>query len=261
MLSLASYSVYLGNIDISAGIIIFILAVAGYNFAIRDKQNGMLRIIILLLVFWALFSQQNHGRDLLWPHYIEFMSIQKTLLLNLNLEKVLTAIILGSYLIGPTLSRAYLRKLLHSRLIILGGIYLAIIISVSVILHVFIKSNQETSYFINIVAKLFLISFSQEILYRLVIQRWVYDLARIKFGASAGWLAIALVSVVYGLFHLKLGLIMALFTTFVGAAYGYIYQKSGKIEAAILVHFAFRLTFCLIVAFLGRKYNIPFSIF
>lgn len=259
-LLLSVYAAHLGIIDVSATIIIVIMAIAGYNFVHRDSQNGMLRIIILLLVFWALFSEANSGHVLLWTSYVQLVAIQKAIVIKLNFEKILTALLLGAYLIRPKFSIKYWLRIFNSALTMLILVYVLLLLPLFVILNVFSDLNLGDIHLFNLFTNLFLISFTEEVLFRLIIQNWLYQLVKIKFGAAARWLPIVAVSIIYGLFHAKFGYFIVLLTIFVGAAYGYIYQKSGKIEAAILVHFALRLTFCLFVAFVGRELHIPMNI-
>ena len=58
---------------------------------------------------------------------------------------------------------------------------------------------------------------------------------------TAAWTAIGAVSLLFGLAHLAGGLAYAWVATFASIGYGWAYQRSGRIEVAIVTHFALNL--------------------
>jgi uncharacterized protein len=58
---------------------------------------------------------------------------------------------------------------------------------------------------------------------------------------TAAWFAIVTVSLIFGLAHLAGGLAYALVATVASIGYGWAYQRSGRIEVAIVTHFALNL--------------------
>ena len=258
---LAIYAAFLGTISISSAIVILILAVAGYHLLQRHGQkDGIIRVIILLLIAWSLFSQDHDGKILSWTSYIEMIRSTHPISIKLTFEKVLVALLIASYLLSTKFSLEYWHKIINSGLSVLFLAYIALLLPLVIFLHLYGGLAIGQQNLTNLLLNLFLLCFTDEIIFRQVLQNWLHQIIQIKFGGVSKWLPILLVSLIYSLFHLEYGLIMVLFTLFVGTAYGYIYQKSGKIEAAILVHFALSLTFCLVITFLAGQRLLPIII-
>lgn len=59
---------------------------------------------------------------------------------------------------------------------------------------------------------------------------------------AAPLLSLLLTALLFGLFHYKSGVLMIIFAFLAGIGYGYAFQKSEKIESAILVHFGVNIT-------------------
>ncbi|GAB2927841.1 lysostaphin resistance A-like protein [Rheinheimera gaetbuli] len=94
-----------------------------------------------------------------------------------------------------------------------------------------------------IFCNLFLTCVAEEALFRGVLQRPLGQwLLQKGLGANAAsWLAIASVSAVFGLAHIGAGWAYALVAVVASIGYGWVYQRSGRIEVAVLAHFALNL--------------------
>lgn len=68
----------------------------------------------------------------------------------------------------------------------------------------------------------------------------------IKGGA---WIALSLASILFGCMHYQGGMVYIILATLAGMGYGYVYQRSGKIESSILLHFLVNL-----IHFIGFSY-------
>ena len=84
---------------------------------------------------------------------------------------------------------------------------------------------------------------AEEALFRGVLQRTLRDwLAQREHTAqNASWLAIALISVLFGLAHLAGGWAYAGVAAVASIGYGWAYQRSGRLEVAVLTHFVVNL--------------------
>jgi|GEM_PF-3450299 len=261
-LLLSLYAGYLGEISYSSIVVIFILAFAGYHFTLRNgDKNTVLRIILLMLVFWALLNEDYDGRMITWSGYMDMITNSKKFIVTLNFEKILAATLLASYLYRPKLSLQYWQKIFTSAWSILFLVYVALLLPLTILLHFFVDFNIGNGHLNTLLLNVFLVAFAEEVLFRGVLQNWLTQIIRIKIGVSASWIAIMLVSVLYGLVHVKYGFFIVLFSILVGGAYGYVYRKSGKIEVAILVHFAFSLTFCFVLAYYGHSDYLPVVVY
>jgi len=97
------------------------------------------------------------------------------------------------------------------------------------------------------VGNLFITCIAEEAFFRLLIQAPLQDgLKKIRFGAV---IALIITSILFGLVHAGGGWIMVLGATLAGLGYGYAYLRTGRVEAAILLHFALNLTHFLFFAY------------
>ncbi len=94
-----------------------------------------------------------------------------------------------------------------------------------------------------IACNLLLTCIAEEALFRGVLQRPLRDvlLGRGVGESAASWLAIALVSLLFGLAHLAGGWAYAGVAAVASIGYGWAYQRSGRLEVAVLTHFAVNL--------------------
>lgn len=94
-----------------------------------------------------------------------------------------------------------------------------------------------------IACNLLLTCVAEEALFRGVLQRPLRDwlTQRGSSAQSAAWLAIGLVSVSFGLAHLAGGWAYACVAAVASIGYGWAYQRSGRLEVAVLTHFAVNL--------------------
>ncbi len=94
-----------------------------------------------------------------------------------------------------------------------------------------------------IACNLLLTCVAEEALFRGVLQRPLRDwlTQRSSSAQSAAWLAIGLVSVLFGLAHLAGGWAYACVAAVASIGYGWAYQRSGRLEVAVLTHFAVNL--------------------
>lgn len=94
-----------------------------------------------------------------------------------------------------------------------------------------------------IACNLLLTCVAEEALFRGLLQRPLRDALSgrgVREGAAA-WLAIVLISLLFGLAHLAGGWAYACVAAVASVGYGWAYQRSGRIEVAVLTHFAVNL--------------------
>jgi len=83
---------------------------------------------------------------------------------------------------------------------------------------------------------LFLVCAAEEMFFRRYVQGGLSEIfSRYKWGAIA---SLILAASFFGLAHFKGGLSYVILSTIAGLIYGYAYAKTGRVEAAILTHFA-----------------------
>lgn len=94
-----------------------------------------------------------------------------------------------------------------------------------------------------IACNLLLTCVAEEALFRGLLQRPLRDalLGRGVREGAAAWLAISLISLLFGLVHLAGGWAYASVAAVASVGYGWAYQRSGRIEVAVLTHFTVNL--------------------
>lgn len=88
---------------------------------------------------------------------------------------------------------------------------------------------------------------AEESMFRGFIQRQLQQMWRNVRGGA--WLALGVAAVLFGLAHFAGGVTYVVLATVAGAGYGWVYLRTGRIEASILTHFALNATH-----FLGFTY-------
>lgn len=82
---------------------------------------------------------------------------------------------------------------------------------------------------------LFFTCITEEVIFRGIIQKWLFSLFRnIRLGKM---LALCLASILFGIAHFPGGSKYVLLATVAGMFYGYVYWKTEKIESSVLFHF------------------------
>jgi membrane protease YdiL (CAAX protease family) len=92
---------------------------------------------------------------------------------------------------------------------------------------------------------LFIVAFSEEVFFRGFLQKQLMlFFSKHKGGLEkfSSVLSLALASLAFAAFHLRGGILLVAFAFVAGMFYGYAFQRSEKIEAAILTHFCFNFT-------------------
>jgi len=94
-----------------------------------------------------------------------------------------------------------------------------------------------------VACNLLLTCVAEEALFRGLLQRPLRDalIGRGVREATAVWVAITLISLLFGLAHLAGGWAYACVAAVASLGYGWAYQRSGRIEVAVLTHFAVNL--------------------
>lgn len=254
----AILATYNGDISVSSVVILVLLAITGHQYSQSDEhKNSLLRINIVLLALWALWSKDHQGHLISWTNYVQLAAKNRGITIQVTFEKIIAAILLGAFLLRSEHNIRNLKSVFSGKWMFYLISYIIFLIPISIALYLFAGLNISAKSLSGLLATVFLLSFIEEIIYRHLLQNWLHQIIKIKYKAVASWLPIIIISAIYGIFHAQNGVNFAIFYFLVGAAYGYIYQKSGKIEVAISVHFALRLTFGLILTFWGYELALP----
>ena len=175
---------------------------------------------------------------------IQLSEISSQFSMGINLEKFICALIMASFLIP--LARSWMEWKTIFKEFFFPFIILTLILITPAILTHFVKFNFKISMntILFSLDSLFVVSFAEEVFFRGFLQnniQLIMDKLFINKNKIVYILPILISSIIFAMFHLYGGYLLAAFAFIASIFYGYAYQKSSKIESAILVHFCFNL--------------------
>jgi membrane protease YdiL (CAAX protease family) len=128
------------------------------------------------------------------------------------------------------------RQLARPALRIIGGTVVGVLAVAWAVGHIRVDPKWPAIAPAHLAANLLFVCVAEEAFFRGLLQD---RLARVLQRWPRGhWLALALASVLFGLAHLGKGPVMAGLATLAGVGYGLAYARTGRIEPAVLAHFA-----------------------
>ncbi len=139
---------------------------------------------------------------------------------------------------------------------LLTGLAATIILIPASILLGYVKVDIKWTNFFFLFAlhNLFFVCFAEEAIFRGFIQKYLMiTLQNFKWGK---WLALFIAALLFGLAHIKGGLVYAGLAAVAGLFYGYAFLKTNKIETSVITHFAVN-----IIHFVGFTYPALYTAF
>ena len=211
-----------------------------------QQSHKIYRLITALLVFILGLALELHlipgFHNPLILHKIQFTPDAIPFTLYLNLDK--TAV--GLIIIGLTLTRIdslslwqqTIRQVFYRLPIVL------LIIMLLSFLFGYVKFEMKfpEQLWIWILSNLFFTCLAEEGLFRGFLQKSLND---IPWKSKYLSLPLILPAIIFGLLHYQGGIKYVFLATFAGILYGWVYQKTKRIEASILTHFLLNLTHIL----------------
>lgn len=178
---------------------------------------------------------------------IQLSPLSKPFNMYLSFDKGVMALILGCF-IRPSLNNTQQISLWNRHVIFALSGSIAVI-SILGLLSRYIAIDPKFSplFFIWGIHNLFFVCFAEELLFRGVIQKTFSDFfEKYHLGFI---LPLLLSSILFGLVHYKGGIAYIGLATITGIFYGYAYQKTKRVEAAILVHFCLNASHFLLFTY------------
>ncbi|WP_161597533.1 CPBP family intramembrane glutamic endopeptidase [Fluviispira multicolorata] len=200
-------------------------------------------IVILCFLYILIAEDFPYSTEIPIFTGVKFSSISKPFWLDINVEKTVCAVSMAAILMKRCQTFNEWKKIFKEAFLPL--LIITVIIIPCGVLTGFIKFDFKLAagafYFLSI--NLFLVCVAEEVFFRGFLQKRIFDFLSKHFKSkiSAPILANVLVALLFGYAHLYSGYLFATFAFIAGLGYGYAYQKSGKIESAILVHFGLNL--------------------
>lgn len=234
---------YSNQLDWSALVSLLLFAVAAYYSQAKKTTDGRRVLATFTVIFLScgLASHQLPGFNglLVLDHvYLSTAALPYSLYLNFD-KAVIGILILG--LGGPVLIRSQkemlltIKQILPSILMItLGIMVLALVLGL-----VRFEPKLSSHVFIWALTNLLFTCVAEEALFRGFIQKKLTLMLGNRKNSS--YTALIIAACLFGLAHYTGGKSYVLLATMAGLGYGWVYQKTRRIEASILTHFSLNL--------------------
>ena len=221
------------------------------RFPLRSLSRSIAFAIFLFFAI-ALSDHMLPGfNNLLVFHNVEFSSDSIPFSMYLNFDKTAVGIFIYLIFLKDTNQTLFDRKQLAFAFKILGLLTVVMLPLALATHYVRIDPKIPSGAVLWSLNNLFFVSFSEEALYRGFIQGGMSKLlARASYGR---WVPLIVSSLTFGLDHYQGGLPYISLATIAGLFYGYTYQRTRNLEAAMLVHFGLNLLHFLFFSYPSLK--------
>ena len=234
-------SFFSGYISYPSLLLIILFALASF-FYVNVKSKYLkfsIFIIISAFIFIVMKNLIPDSKGIPIFQGIKFSPISAPFSMKINIEKAVCGIILTAFIIKRCRSFSEWKKIIQETFIPL--IALVVILMSPAVLTNFVKFDFKIpeGMILFILNNLLLTCVAEEVFFRGFLQKNLFEFFNnnLKMKQSAQMFSILIASLAFGYFHLYSGILMAIFAFIAGIGYGYAYQRSWKLESAILVHF------------------------
>ncbi len=217
-------------------------------FFYKNSKKTIIRFFLSLLIIFFAALPFSHvilsSKHITIFDGIRFSTISAPFWMGINIEKSICGIILAAFLLKISRSFSEWKTILKEFLPIY--IILTLILLLPAFITGFIKYDFKLpdNMYLFIANNLLLTCLAEEVIFRGFLQKNIHDILAktFKMSQAAPLVSITFTSLLFGILHFKSGFLMVIFAFIAGIGYGYAYQKSWKIETAILVHFGVNIT-------------------
>lgn len=232
---------FLGYISYPSLLLIILFALASFFYV--NSKNKYLKFLIFILISVFIFILMKNlipdSKGISVFQGIKFSPISAPFSMKINIEKGVCGIFLAAFIIKKRKSFSEWKKIIRE--IFIPLVVLVAVLMTPAILTNFVKFDYKIpdGLLLFILNNLLLTCVAEEVFFRGFLQKNLFDFFNndLKMKKSATMFSILIASMAFGYFHLYSGFLMAIFAFIAGIGYGYAYQKSWKLESAILVHF------------------------
>lgn len=208
-------------------------------------KNKYAFFLILILSIPLMFHFSFLGFDnykyinavTLSPHAVPYS-------LYFNLDK--TAV--GIFIIAFSFKSLKVNVLFIAKQLAIHLLLMALLFFVLTTVLGYSKFEPKLPYFtpVWIVVNLFFTCLAEEAIFRRLIQQKVYETVSSKYALA---ISLLVASLAFGIAHYNGGILYVLLASVAGLFYGYIYYKTKRIEASMLLHVLFNLTHLLLFTY------------
>lgn len=236
-----------GIIDFYGAMYIIIFYMVTHIFFTDTTNNKIKKGLLLLFIVFGVISFSFHLFDgfhnNLVLHKVTISQLSVPFSMYLNFDKVICVIILFLNSSLYDIERALNLKSISQTLVLSLGCILYL--TAHGLLSKYIRFDFKIPGILPIwcLNNLFFVCFAEEVIFRGIIQRQLKLLLQYRNTQyPIPYLHLILSSAIFGLVHLKGGVLSILLASIAGLFYGITYEKTNRILCAIIIHFCLNLT-------------------
>ena len=244
-------SYWFNYISFNGLILIAVSGMSAHLIQLHSKLKHYLVFVVLVSIIFAMLSSNfPHENYVMLLDNVRLSEHSKPFIMGINIEKTLVAILLASHLIHFNQTQTEWVKCI--KVAILPSVLVCLLLLTPAIMTNFVRFEPKfplPATMLFALHNIFLVCLAEEVFFRGIIQQWLHQLCGKYLTKLAPWLPILIASLLFGLFHFRSGLIMIIFASIAGLFYGYVYQKTKRIEASMLVHFCLNMVHFLVFTY------------
>lgn len=217
------------------------------NLSLKTPQKILCFSLFAMLAL-AMFLHIVPGfNNLIIFQEIEFSPDSVPFTMHLNFDKTLVGLFILLFIVKPQEAKPLSREhMLVTGKLLLGLITLFIPIALAT-QYIRVDLKLPELSWIWLLNNLFFVCLAEEAFFRCIIQKGlIHTLPKTKTGTIA---SIFIASALFGLAHFRGGLGYVVLATIAGLFYGYAYQRTHRLESAILIHFGLNTTHFLLFSY------------
>lgn len=244
-----------GMIELSGVVALLLFAIACYAYRKLERPTALIAVTMLIFVAAILLATHRipgfHGQPLLAPTAI-CDGCQNLWLLG-HLDKPFVGLLLFAIALGglthrprPTASPATARPSLGSNARVTVTTIVVVTLVVMGVMSLLSavrwapKAPDASTVVMFLALNLFFTTFAEEIFFRMFLHDALRRAAPSTFDQP--WKIIAVSTALFGVAHVGGGPLLMLGAAIAGLGYGYVYEKTQRIEWAIAAHFGVNVT-------------------
>ncbi len=232
---------FLNYISYPSLLLIILFSIASFIYVNIKNKYLKFSIFILISVFIFIIMKNliPDSKGISIFQGVKFSPISAPFSMMINIEKAVCGILLTAFIIKRCKSFSEWKIIIRESFIPL--VVLIVVLMTPAILTNFVKFDYKIpdGMLFFILNNLLLTCVAEEVFFRGFLQKNLFNFFNnyLKIKKYAPTFSILIASMAFGYFHLYSGILMAIFAFIAGVGYGFSYQKTWKLESAILVHF------------------------
>ncbi|MEE9451225.1 MAG: type II CAAX endopeptidase family protein [Gammaproteobacteria bacterium] len=196
-------------------------------------------LLVLVLGFALIFHFIPGFNNLKVLDKVQFSQDTIPFTLYLNFDKTMVGLFILAFSYSLIANRKDWLSMLKRTWPYILPIFAVILVLSFVFGYVRFDFKIPSSILIWALTNLLFVSMAEEAYFRGFVQKYLQNFLNFRYGH---WVAILIAASFFGLMHFPGGIQYIILSTVAGVGYGWVYFRTGRIEASIITHFSLNLT-------------------